>query len=204
MTERLLEGWCSDLAAGVGPHECDEQTRESVRRDADAPGLQGRAELGPLLFVEVDGPACSDGHEAVDDRVSSWDELEFREQYVSLAPADLDDLACDVDLHSVEPAGFHSDERTAGAIRVTERLGLSVYFSRHEELERNAAFFREMQLGHDPSSGRAHDAFPYLLQASKERDVLVHDPARVVDVVEHPGKTSHGKTSTPLQGGVRA
>ena len=105
------------LAAWVGAHECDEQACEPVRQDADAPELEGLTESVLLLVVELDGPACADGYEAVDDRVCSWDEPQFREQRVAVRPGDLDDLAGHVYLHFVESPACHVGTTSKAPIR---------------------------------------------------------------------------------------
>ena len=89
------------MAARIGTHQCDEQTREPVRQHADAPEFQRDAQSRPLLVVEMDGPAGSKLRRFLNDRVATCDGFELLEQSVPLVPADLDDLSRYVDLRAV-------------------------------------------------------------------------------------------------------
>ncbi len=104
---QLLPGVERARAFRVGSHECDKQTREPVRKHADAPELECDAQTRPLLVVELDRPARSYGFEVLDDRLAAVEDAEFSEKHVSLVPIDLDGLAGNVDSDSVEPARFH-------------------------------------------------------------------------------------------------
>jgi hypothetical protein len=112
---RLIEGRCPDVAARVGSHEHDEQTRESVWHPTDAPQLQRYPQMRSLLVVEMNRPARSDCVELLNDRVATGDGFELLKQRVPLVPADLDDLARYVDLHPVEALG-HCELLAAGAL----------------------------------------------------------------------------------------
>ena len=69
-----------------------------------------------LIAIKLHRPARPDRLELRADRDGSGDAAELPEQRVPLVPADLDGLSRYVDLHPVEPAHFHSDEPSAGAI----------------------------------------------------------------------------------------
>ena len=92
----------ADVAARIGAHERDQQTREPVRQHADAPELQRDAQARPLLVAELNGPARSDCVELLNDRVATGDRFKLLEQRVSLVPADFDDLSRDDNLRTVE------------------------------------------------------------------------------------------------------
>jgi hypothetical protein len=113
VSERLLEGRCADVAARIGTHESDEQTREPVREHAHAPEFKRDAQARPLLVVEMDGPARSDRLEPLNDRFALGDGFELLEQNVSLVPGDLDDLSRDIDSHAIEPVRHTMESRTS-------------------------------------------------------------------------------------------
>jgi hypothetical protein len=104
---RLAEERSPDVTTRIGSNKRGEQTREPARQHAVAPELEGYAEPRPLLVIELDGPACPDRFEVLDDLLAPGDGAKPAKQCVPLFPGDLDDLSRDVDLYSVEPARFH-------------------------------------------------------------------------------------------------
>jgi hypothetical protein len=104
-----VEGRSTDLTAGVGSYERDQQTREPVWHHADAPEFERDAQARALLVVEMDGSARSDRLELLNDRVATGDGFELLKQRVAFVPGDLDDFSRYVDVDSVESAHFHSE-----------------------------------------------------------------------------------------------
>jgi hypothetical protein len=119
----------ADVAAGVGSYEREQQLREPVWHDTDAPELERHAQPRPLLVVEMDGAARSDGVELLNDRGATSDGFELLEQSVAIVPVDLDDFSCDVDLDSVESAHFHSELGCVNQRALDDGLVVSCYAS---------------------------------------------------------------------------
>ena len=128
---RLGGGVASERLSGWrDAHECGEQTGEPVCQ-VGFPELERGAEACAFVEVELDRPAGADGVELGDDRLEAGGERDLGEQPVAFRPADLDDVASNVDADPVAPAGFHGGRAyigvalgAAGAIAPRSRGGV--------------------------------------------------------------------------------